>query len=66
MSNFSSFAAMRMFDCYRIEGSEGDDSWAIQLDRNYRCLLSIAHERAGREEVWILRLERAIRQGAMN
>ena len=54
---FSSFANSGLFNCYPIEGSVGYEHWAIQLDKDYRCILSIDYDRAGREEVWIRRLE---------
>lgn len=57
IGTFASFANSRQFNCYPIKGSEGYEHWAIQLDRDYRCILSIDYDRAGREEIWILRLE---------
>ncbi len=57
IGTFSSFANSGQFNCYPVEGSAGYEHWAIQLDKDYRCILSIDYDHAGHEEVWIHRLE---------
>ena len=64
IGTFSSFAGSQQFNCYPIKGSEGNEHWAIQLDKDYRCILAIDYDRAGHEEVWILRLEHTSDRGA--